>query len=137
MRRRCSSCYGKGMYKMPNGWSGSATGRSTFCLTCGGKGWVEEEIPRRRSRQTTTCSVCRGTGKVPGSNREPCAFCGGEGVSYYEDHDKPLKKKKPVSSSARTCPRCWGKGMCVMPAPGSPSGREWMTCNFCGGKGVR
>ena len=46
-------------------------------------------------------------------------------------------REKQIKEQAETkiCTFCGGSGQRVMPAFGSPSGREWMTCPRCGGTG--
>ena len=65
------------------------------------------------------CAVCSGSGAKKGTNPETCSDCGGTGQVR-------VSQRTPfgVVQSAKTCPRCNGKGKVVKEA-----------CGDCGGKG--
>ena len=65
------------------------------------------------------CAVCSGSGAKKGTSPETCSDCGGTGQVR-------VSQRTPfgVVQSAKTCPRCNGKGKVV---------KE--TCGDCGGKG--
>ena len=102
----CKTCKG----------SGSKTGKTRGCGTCGGSGVerVARRTPLGMMQSTATCGACHGSGTTP---EEACGTCSGTGVHKQPSH---IEVTIPAGIDEGQVLRVRGKGQA---APyGGPSG---------------
>ncbi|MBN1917429.1 MAG: PEGA domain-containing protein [Verrucomicrobia bacterium] len=83
---RCAACGGDGL---------------TYCPQCNGRGYFT-------TRESRSCSVCNGTGRMRFGN-SPCTTCGGTG-SISVNVDKPCPRCG--GRKVERCSKCSGNGLC-------------------------
>ncbi len=64
--------------------SGAENGNTSTCSNCRGRGKIEEvrRTPLGRARQVVECPECNGTGDIP---EEKCSECNGSGITENEE----------------------------------------------------